>query len=125
MPLHADTTEAPAFVRISIAGEWPSSEERACFRKDLVQSGSLTAETRLLVDLRDLTSIPAHGDVDAIVAESRRHGGFTRLIAYVAQSVDQIVLARTLKQFSVGASVEIFKDERTATEWLWNAHPDY
>lgn len=97
MPLHADTKEDPAFLRIAIAGEWPSGDERATFRKHLTESGLLRQETRLLVDLRGLTSIPAHGDIGAIVSESQRSGGLPRLVAYVVQSVDQIVLARTLK----------------------------
>ena len=125
MPLHADTTEAPAFLKIAIEGNWPSTDERSTFREHLIESGLLRPETRLLVDLRGLTSLPAHGDVGAIVADSRRGGGLTRLFAYVVQSADQIVLARTLKQFAQGSIVEIFNDERAATEWLWNAHDDY
>jgi hypothetical protein len=125
MPLHADTKEAPAFLRITIEGDWPSGDERATFRKQLVESGLLRPETRLLVDLRGLTSMPAHGDIGAIVSDSRRAGALTRLFAYVVRSVDQIVLARTLKQFAQGSIVEIFQDEQAATEWLWNAHDDY
>jgi hypothetical protein len=125
MPLSADTKDAPAFLRIAIDGEWPSADERATFRKQLIESDQLRQETRLLVDLRGLTAIPAHGDIGAIVADSRRSGGLTRLFAYVVKSVDQIVLARTLKQFANGSIVEIFQDEPTATEWLWNAHDDY
>src|SRR5688572_21865633 len=125
MPLHADTKEAPAFLRITIVGDWPSADERAAFRKQLIESGFLRPETRLLVDLRGLTSLPAHGDIGAIVSDSRRNGGLPRLFAYVVQSVDQIVLARTLKQFARGSIAEIFRDEQTATEWLWNAHVDY
>ena len=125
MPLHADTKEAPAFLKIAIEGNWPSSDERSTFREHLIESGLLRPETRLLVDLRGLTSLPAHGDIGAIVADSRRSGGLTRLFAYVVQSADQIVLARTLKQFAQGSIVEIFNDERAATEWLWNAHDDY
>ena len=125
MPLQADTKEAPAFLRIAIEGQWPSADERATFRKDLIDSGHLRQDTRLLVDLRGLKSIPAHGDIGAIVSDSRRSGGLTRLFAYVVQSVDQIVLARTLKQFAQGSIVEIFQDEKEATEWLWNAHDQY
>lgn len=125
MPLHADTKEAPAFLKIAIEGDWPSTDERSTFREHLIESGLLRPETRLLVDLRGLTSLPAHGDIGAIVADSRRSGGLTRLFAYVVKSADQIVLARTLKQFAQGSIVEIFHDEQAATEWLWNAHDDY
>jgi hypothetical protein len=125
MPLHADTVEAPGFLRISIVGDWPSAEERVSFRQHLIQSGFLTADTRMLIDLRGLTGFPAHGDVGSIVSDSRSHGGLTRLHAYIAESVDQVMLARALKQFAAGASVGIFKDERSATEWLWNADPDF
>jgi hypothetical protein len=124
MLLHADTKEAPAFLMIAIEGDWPTADERATFRKHLIESGFLRPETRLLVDLRGLTSLPAHGDVGAIVADSQRSGGLPRLFAYVVQSVDQIVLARTLKQFANGSIVGIFHHERAATEWLWNAHDE-
>ena len=49
-----------------------------------------------------------------------------RLHAYVVTSVDQIVLARMLKQSAgAGTVVEIFKDEQEAETWIWNAEPDW
>ena len=72
--LHADTSDAPRFLRITITGEWPPFDERAAFRKQLIGEGQLKPETRTLVDLRGLTTLPAHGDVDSIVAVARREG---------------------------------------------------
>ena len=126
MPLTADTSDAPRFLRITITGEWPPFDERAAFRKQLIGQGQLKPETRTLVDLRGLTTLPAHGDVDSIVAGARREGGLPRLHAYVVTSVDQIVLARMLKQSAgAGTVVEIFKDEQEAETWIWNAEPDW
>ena len=126
MALHADTSDSPRLVRITIAGEWPSFDERAAFRKRLKDEGHIKPDTRTLIDLRGLTTLPAHGDVDAIVSAALRDGGLTRLHAYIVTNVDQMVLARTLKKSAgVGTMVEIFKDAREAETWLWNAEPDW
>jgi len=126
LPLTADTADAPRCLRITITGDWPSFEERAIFRRDLMAAGHLAPETRTLVDLRGLTTLPAHGDVESIVSAARRDGGLARLHAYVATSVDQIVLARMLKHGAgAGTVVEIFKDLQEAETWLWNAEPDW
>ena len=126
MPLHADTSDAPRFLRITVSGEWPSFDERAAFRRQLIADGHMQPDTRALIDLRGLTTLPAHGDVDAIVAAARRDGGLTRLHAYVVTTVDQIVIARMLKQSAGPATVvEIFKDAQAAETWLWNAEPDW
>jgi hypothetical protein len=126
VPLTADTSDAPRVLRITINGEWPSFDERATFRRDLVTNGDLKPETRTLVDLRGLTTLPAHGDVDSIVSAARREGGLPRLHAYIVTTVDQIVLARMLKHSAgVGTIVEIFKDLKEAETWLWNAEPDW
>jgi len=126
VPLSADTSDSPRFLRITVTGEWPSFEERAAFRRVLKTDGLLKPDTRTLIDLRGLTTLPAHGDVDAIVSEARRDGGLTRLHAYIVASVDQIVLVRMLKHSAgVGTVVEIFKDAQEAETWLWNAEPDW
>ena len=126
LPLTADTSDAPRLLRIAISGEWPSFDERATFRRDLITKGHLKPVTRSLVDLRGLTTLPAHGDVDSIVSAARREGGLPRLHAYIVSSVDQIVLARMLKQSAgAGTVVEIFKDPKEAETWLWNAEPDW
>jgi hypothetical protein len=126
LPLYADTSDAPRFVRITLAGDWPSFDERAAFRRRLVSDGHMKADTRALIDLRGLKSLPAHGDVDAIVATAQHEGGLPRLHAYVATTVDQIVVARMFKQSAgAGTVVEIFKDAHEAETWLWNAEPDW
>ena len=96
------------------------------FRKRLMADGHLKPDTRTLIDLRGLTTLPAQGDVDAIVSAALRDGGLTRLHAYIVSNVDQIVLARMLKKSAgVGTTVEIFKDPQEAETWLWNAEPDW
>lgn len=126
MPLLADTSDAPRLLRITITGEWPSFDERAAFRRQLMADGHLKTETRTLVDLRGLTTLPAHGDVDSIVSAARREGGLPRLHAYITATVDQLVIARMLKQSAgPGTVVEIFKDIQEAETWLWNAQPDW
>ena len=126
LPLDSDISDAPRFLRITVSGDWPSFDERATFRRSLITAGHLKPETRTLIDLRELTNLPAHGDVDSIVAAARREGGLTRLHAYVVTSVDQIVLARMLKHSAgPGNIVEIFKDIQEAETWLWNAEPDW
>jgi hypothetical protein len=126
VPLSADTSDAPRLLRVTVSGEWPSFDERAAFRRQLIADHHMQADTRALIDLRGLASLPAHGDVDAIVAAARRDGGLTRLHAYIVTTVDQMVLARMLKQSAgPGTIVEIFKDAQEAETWLWNAEPDW
>jgi len=126
LPLHADTSDSPRFLRITVTGEWPSFEDRAAFRRVLMTDGLLQPDTRTLIDLRGLTTLPAHGDVDAIVSQARRDGGLTRLHAYIVSTVDQVVLARMLKHSASPCTVvEIFKDAHEAETWLWNAEPDW
>jgi hypothetical protein len=126
MPLDADTSDAPRFLRITITGDWPSFDERAAFRKQLLADGHLNNDTRMLIDLRGLETLPAAGDIDAIVSSARRDGGLPRLHAYVVTTVDQIVVARMLKHSAgPGAVVEIFKEDQDAVTWLWNADPDW
>jgi hypothetical protein len=126
LPLHADTSDAPRFVRITLTGAWPSFDERAAFRRRLVADGHMKADTRALIDLRGLMTLPAHGDVDAIVATAQREGGLPRLHAYIATTVDQIIVARMFKlSAGAGTIVEIFKDVHEAETWLWNAEPDW
>lgn len=126
MPLHADTSDAPRFLRITVSGEWPSLDDRAAFRRQLIKDGYMRPDTRALIDLRGLTTLPSHGDVDAIVSAARTDGGLTRLHAYIVTSVDQMVIARMLKQSAgPGTVVEIFKDVQEAETWLWNAEPDW
>lgn len=126
LSLSADTSDAPRFVRITVSGEWPSFDDRAAFRRQLIADRHIRPDTRALIDLRGLTTLPAHGDVDAIIAAARRDGGLTRLHAYVVTTVDQTVLARMLKQGAgPGTIVEIFKDPQEAETWLWNAEPDW
>jgi hypothetical protein len=110
LPLSADTSDAPRFLRITVSGDWPSFDERAAFRRQLISDQHMQPHTRALIDLRGLTSLPAHGDVDAIVAAARREGG----------------IARMLKQSAgPGTLVEIFKDAQEAETLLWNAEPDW
>jgi hypothetical protein len=121
MPIAVDSREAPHFVRFNIVGAWPSAEEHIAVRKALVDSGSLTRQTRVLIDVREVTS---PGDEHSFAQGSA--GMVTRVQACLVASPMQAQLAR-LYRLAVGAKtmVQIFDNERDATEWLWNADPEW
>ena len=120
MPIDIDTTEAPAFIRITLRGEWPTLEEQRDARLHLLAKGQLTAETRALIDFRALATTANYSDVGKIIAAAMKDGGMPFFRAYVVGSAVQFGLVRQMKALAPPqVELEIFTDEQEAQVWLW------
>ena len=120
MPIEIDTAGAPAFLRITLRGEWPTIEEQRAAREAAIAAGHLTADTRALIDFRDLTSTAAYSDVEKIVAAAVQAGGWPLFRAYLVGSAVQFGLVRQMKALAPPSiELEIFTNEEEAHVWLW------
>jgi hypothetical protein len=120
MPIDVDTSEAPSFIRITLRGEWPTLEEQRDARQEMMKSGDLTAETRALIDFRQLASTAGYSDVESIIASAMKDGGWPLFRAYVVGSAVQFGLVRQMKALAPSTvELEIFTSEEEAHVWLW------
>jgi hypothetical protein len=121
MPIDVDTSEAPAFIRITLRGAWPSIEEQRDARERAIAAGVLTPQTRALIDFRDLSSTASHTEVETIIAAAMKAGGLPLHRAYVVGSAVQFGLVRQLKALAPTdlVDLEIFTNEEDALLWLW------
>lgn len=125
MPIHVDTTDAPEFIRITLRGAWPTIDEQREARQRVIAAGLLTATTRALIDLRELSSTAAHNEVEKIIASAMKDGGWPLFRAYLVGSAVQFGLVRQMKALAPASlvEIEIFTDEQEALVWLWRNEP--
>jgi len=120
MPIDVDLTEAPAFIRITLRGEWPTLEEQRDARLRLINSGELTAATRALIDFRQLASTANYSDVEQIIQSAMKDGGWPLFRAYLVGSAVQFGLVRQMKSLApANVEIDIFTNEEEAHVWLW------
>jgi hypothetical protein len=120
MPIDLDTSEAPAFVRITLRGEWPSLDDQREARLMMIANGHLTPDTRALIDFRQLASTAGYSDVAHIIAAAVKDGGLPLHRAYVVGSAVQFGLVRQMKALAPPTvDLEIFTSEEEAHVWLW------
>jgi hypothetical protein len=121
MPIEVDTTDAPSFIRITLRGSWPTLEEQRDARERAIAAGLLTAETRALIDFRELSTTANYTEVEQIIAAAVRAGGLPAYRAYVVGSAVQFGLVRQMKALAPPGLVdlEIFTNEEEALLWLW------
>jgi len=116
-----DLSDSPNFIRFTLTGEWPTSEQQRELRESLSATGELTADTRALIDLRDLAAV---GPADPVA--SAKDGLVTKVQAFLVATSEQHHFARRCRIASgPGRVLEIFIEERAALEWLWNADAAY
>jgi hypothetical protein len=120
MAIAIDTSDAPAFIRITLTGEWPTLEEQSVARQRAIDNGELTAETRALIDFRGLASTAPYAEVEKIIASAMKAGGWPLFRAYVVGSAVQFGLVRHMKALAPPpVEIEVFTDEQEAQIWLW------
>jgi hypothetical protein len=125
MPIDIDTSEAPLFVRITLRGEWPTVDEQRDTRRALMANGHLNAETRALIDFRQLASTAAYSEVEKMIASAMQDGGWPLYRAYVVGSAVQFGLVRQMKALAPApVELEIFTSEEEAHVWLWRHQRD-
>jgi hypothetical protein len=118
MSFLVDISRAPELVRITIAGGWPSAEELARMRENLVPAGHLTAATRVLVDVRDVTALPPAGELRESIEAARLAGVMPARRAYLALRGVQANLLSMAQVLASDPTVEIFTTEEEALTWL-------
>lgn len=123
MPFRVDTNEAPAFLRFTIGGAWPSIEDQKALRQGLIDRGLLTGESRALIDIRDVTALPTAADLRAGVEAGRSQGGALARRAYLVLRGVQFGLIRMMQVIAEDPAVEVFTTEEEALRWLRSDDP--
>jgi hypothetical protein len=124
MPIDIDTSEAPSFIRITLRGEWPTLDAQRDARHKAIAAGHLTAETRALIDFRQLATTAKYSEVETIVSAAMKDGGWPLFRAYVVGSAVQFGLVRQMKALAPPTvALEIFTSEEEAHVWLWQHGP--
>ena len=124
MPFFVDSTRAPTILRITFADEWPALKEQQAWRTATVKAGLLTATTRALIDVRPLKIFPKFADLDQMVSDAIRDGGWPLFRAYLTTPGMHFGVARQLQMMvPQSISIEVFTDEQAAENWLATSSP--
>ena len=119
MPIEVDTSGAPSLLRYRFYGAFPSIEEQALVRDRLITFGALTAETRAIMDARDLTDVPDDDFLAKMVAAALARGGWPTRRAYL---INPLVHQHMIEQFQDLAMTTVttaaFVDADEALDWL-------
>ena len=102
-----------------VTGEWPAITELAAVRQHLISTGQLTAQTRVLFDIRMVASVPPYSKVEEIVGAAMKQGGLPLRRAYLVGSAVQHGVVRQMQALAPPQiSIEIFTNEAEAVSWL-------
>jgi len=123
MPFRVDSNEAPAFLRFTISGAWPSIEDQQALRQGLIDRGLLTSESRALIDIRDITALPSAADLRSGVEAARLQGGAPSRRAYLVLRGVQFGLIRMMQVIAEDPAAEVFTTEEEALRWLHSDDP--
>ena len=122
LPIEIDASEAPAFLRWIVRGEWPSIAEMGEVRARLIANGQLTAATRALFDLRNVETVPGYHEVAPMIVAAMKVGGWPRYRGYIVGSALQFGLVQQMKALAPPEiRVDVFFDELEANTWLRSA----
>jgi hypothetical protein len=119
LPIDVDASEAPAFLRWFVRGEWPSIAEMGEVRARLIANGQLTAETRALFDLRNVETVPGYHEVAPMIVAAMKSGGWPRHRGYIVGSALQCGLVQQMQALAPPEiHVEVFFNQLDANQWL-------
>jgi len=119
VPIEVDTLRAPGFLRYRYHGAFPSVEEQSKLRDSLIQFGYLTAETRAIMDARELTDIPDDDTLAKTVAAALQRGGWPLRRAYLINPTTHLHMIRQFQDLAMTTvTTAAFVDEDEAMEWL-------
>jgi len=122
MPIEVDDTEAPLFLRWIVTGAWPGIDDLGNIRTRLIAGGQLTATTRVLIDVRNVETVPDYHVVPAMIEAALKSGGLPLRRAYVVASALQFGLIRQMQALAPPEiALEIFFSESEALTWLQKA----
>lgn len=120
MPVTVVTHEAPALLSFKLSGAWPSVAEQRELRRQLHEQGQLTRQSRALIDIRAVESLPKFDDVDAaMLAAGEAVAALPNRVAFLVVPGAMFGVGRMLQSLSPpGLELELFEDEAAAREWL-------
>ena len=118
MALDVDTSEAPALLKVRIVGAFPTAEEQAAVRADLIARGLLTENTVSLADVREADTPDAITIGKSIAALLR--AGMPRRRACLINPGKHLQVLQYFQAAVPWMSTAAFIDEREALEWLLN-----
>jgi hypothetical protein len=113
----ASQTDHRGFIRLTLAGPWPSSEEVLRVYKSL---SDIRVARRLLIDISRATGpLPMFPDIRELVSgfDIESAAARTRRRAVLVSSDVQFGVARTFQAILPG-EMEVFRDEGAALTWL-------
>ena len=115
----SDTSQAPAFLRWTFTGAWPSIAEFGVVRDQLIASQHLTPATRALLDIRNIESVPSYTEVARMIDAAMKTGGLPLHRAYLVASAEQYGIVGQMRALAPpGIVVEMFFNEPDALAWL-------
>ena len=114
MPIIVDTSQAPGLLRYRYYGVFPSFDEQSLLQDRLMTFGSLTAETRGIMDLRAFDATPGEDVLPKMVVAARQRG-WPACCAYVIHP-EMIEAFQALA--ITGVTAAAFVDEDEAMQWL-------
>jgi predicted NBD/HSP70 family sugar kinase len=120
MPVTLDTDEAPALLSCTLHGAWPTVAEQRELRRQLHERGHLTRQSRVLVDIRTVESLPKFDDADAAMLAAGKHvSSLPARVAFLIRPGAVYGIGRMLQSLSPsGLQTELFEDEAAARDWL-------
>lgn len=120
MPIELDLSSAPMAVRVRLSDAWPTTEEQTAVQLRLLSEGHLLADTRVLVDIRDVKP-PHYQETTRVMETTVAVRAWPRRCAFLVGSAVQYGFSRQLEALAPpGGTVDIFANEAEAQKWL---HP--
>lgn len=120
MSISVVTEEAPAFLMFTISGKWPTVQEQKGLRRQLVERGQLSPQTRTVIDIRTIDPLPRFDDVEAaMLAAEHDEEIMPKRLALLVRPGALFGIGRMLQSMSPpGVALELFEDEAAARDWL-------
>jgi hypothetical protein len=113
-----DAAGAPAVLRYTFRGDAPTPAEWTALRRRMVQRGHLTRDTALLIDMRELTSLPSLAHLRSIMAAATSAPVLPRAIAFLTGDPTQFGVGRQAEMMLPnGVTGAVFMDEGEALAW--------
>ena len=119
MPIEIDRSRAPQLIRFTATGTIPGAAELEALCRAEISAGTLTAQTRGLIDLRGVTEMPNLSQIQSGADRSTNERAWPLRRAYVVIAGAQYGVVRQMQAFLPAAiQTQIFTEEGPALAWL-------
>ena len=121
--MEVDTSAAPALLRYTFRGDSPTPLAWIALRQRMVARGYLTRDTSLLIDGRELTSLPSLSQLRSIMAAATNAPVVARAVAFLTGDPTQFGVGRQAEMLLPnGVTGAVFMDENEAVAWCKAGH---